>query len=64
MDEKLAAAGQKADYKYLNDADKGQKVFENYGGDNLAKLKQIRAKYDPTRLYTDSLTGGWKVEHA
>ncbi|EEH05600.1 FAD binding domain-containing protein [Histoplasma capsulatum G186AR] len=61
---KLAAAGLKAEYRYMNDADKGQTVFETYGGDNLAKLKEIRAKYDPTRLFTDSLAGGWKVEHA
>ncbi|OJD09462.1 hypothetical protein ACJ73_10295 [Blastomyces percursus] len=64
MEEKLAAIGQKADFKYLNDADKFQKVFEGYGGNNLAKLKRIRAKYDPSRLFTDSLAGGWKVEHA
>ncbi|OJD11418.1 hypothetical protein AJ78_07814 [Emergomyces pasteurianus Ep9510] len=64
MEDALDAAGQRADFRYLNDADKGQQVFENYGGDNLAKLKQIRAKYDPTLLYTNSLTGGWKVENA
>ncbi|KLJ05581.1 hypothetical protein EMPG_10913 [Blastomyces silverae] len=64
VEEKLAAAGQNAEYLYLNDADKFQAVFESYGGDNLSKLKQIRAKYDPDRLFTDAMAGGWKVEHA
>ncbi|OAX83500.1 hypothetical protein ACJ72_02134 [Emergomyces africanus] len=64
MEDALAVAGQNADFRYMNDADKGQQVFQNYGGNNLAKLKQIRAKYDPTMLFTESLTGGWKVENA
>lgn len=51
-------------YVYLNDADKGQLVFENYGEENLKKLKQIRDKYDPKRVFTDLMPGGFKVAHA
>ncbi|PGH08073.1 hypothetical protein AJ79_06073 [Helicocarpus griseus UAMH5409] len=64
INKKLDATGQKAQYQYLNDAGEGQSVFQNYGDGNLAKLKEIRAKYDPARLFTDSLNGGWKVEDA
>lgn len=48
-------------YLYMNDAGKGQPVFENYPAANLARLKSIRTKYDPLRIYTNLLTGGWKV---
>lgn len=51
-------------YIYLNDADKGQKVFEGYGSENVQKLKAIREKYDPARVFTDLMAGGWKVDHA
>lgn len=48
-------------YLYMNDAGKGQPVFQNYPTDNLARLKEIRTKYDPLRIYTNLLIGGWKV---
>lgn len=51
-------------YLYLNDADKGQKVFESYGSESVEKLKEIRDKYDPNRVFTDLMPGGWKVDYA
>lgn len=51
-------------YLYLNDADKGQPVFEGYAPENLERLKAIRAKYDPAGVYTTQMPGGWKVEDA
>lgn len=51
-------------YIYLNDADKGQKVFESYGQESVERLKDIREKYDPNRVFTDLMPGGWKVDHA
>ncbi|KAJ4336728.1 hypothetical protein N0V95_008516 [Ascochyta clinopodiicola] len=51
-------------YLYLNDADKGQKVFEGYGAESLERLKAVRGRYDPERVFTDLMPGGWKVEHA
>jgi len=64
IEKKLAAAGQLAKYRYLNDAGEGQEIFQSYGAGNLAKLKAIRAKYDPKRFYTDLMPGGWKVDKA
>ena len=51
-------------YIYLNDADEKQKVFESYPEENLRRLKSIRGKYDPSRVYTDLMKGGFKVDAA
>lgn len=64
MDAKLTAAGQKAQYQYMNDAGYEQEIFQNYGNGSLAKLKAIREKYDHANVYTDLLPGGWKVDLA
>lgn len=64
IEAKLQAIDGLSRYLYLNDADKGQKVFESYGSDSVVRLKEIRAKYDPGRVYTDLMPGGWKVDHA
>lgn len=61
---KLEAINAKAKYIYLNDADKQQPVFESYGTENLRKLKQIRAKYDPAKVFTKLMPGGFKVDSA
>lgn len=49
---------------YLNDANKGQPVFESYGVKNVKKLNDIREKYDPDRVYTDLMPGGFKVAYS
>jgi hypothetical protein len=53
-----------AQFLYMNDAGKGQAVFQSYPVDNLTKLKAIRDKYDSLRIYTDLMPGGWKVADA
>lgn len=50
-------------YLYLNDADKDQPVFEGYAAENVQRLKEIRAKYDPAGTYTTQMPGGFKVEN-
>ncbi|OLN81263.1 Bifunctional solanapyrone synthase 4 [Colletotrichum chlorophyti] len=60
----LEARGVAGGYLYLNDAGKGQPIFQSYPAANLARLKAIRTKYDPLRVYTNLLTGGWKVVNA
>ncbi|KXH34531.1 FAD binding domain-containing protein [Colletotrichum simmondsii] len=49
---------------YLNEADVGQPVFESYPAGNLDRLKEIRNKYDPARVFTDLMPGGFKVADA
>ncbi|KAL3426022.1 Bifunctional solanapyrone synthase 4 [Phlyctema vagabunda] len=62
IEERLAAVGQLATYRYMNDAGFGQQIFQNYGPGNLEKLQSIRQNYDPLRVYTDLMPGGWKVD--
>jgi hypothetical protein len=48
----------------MNDAGKGQPIFQSYPAANLRRLKTIRTKYDPLRVYTNLMPGGWKVADA
>lgn len=62
LEDNLSAAGiKRGKYLYLNDADKGQPVFEGYPMSNVQRLQAIRHKYDPQRVFTDLMPGGWKV---
>ena len=63
-DAKFKALGVDSAYHYMNDAGPGQPVFQGYPAANLAKLKSIRQKYDPHRIFTDLMPGGWKVANA
>ncbi|KAF4547861.1 FAD-binding domain-containing protein 65 [Elsinoe fawcettii] len=51
------------DFMYLSDIEKSQipDTFPAYGARNLRRLKQIRDKYDPNRVFTDLVPGGAKV---
>jgi hypothetical protein len=60
----LEAIGATSPYIYLNDADADQPVFQGYPAENLKRLQQIRAKYDPLKIYTNLMPGGFKVAHA
>ncbi|RFU35031.1 hypothetical protein B7463_g1267, partial [Scytalidium lignicola] len=64
IEAELIAAGQAAQYHYMNDAGLGQEIFQGYGPGNLAKLKAIRSKYDPSKAFTNLMPGGWKVDAA
>jgi FAD/FMN-containing dehydrogenase len=60
----LKARSADATYLYMNDAGKGQQIFQSYPAANLRRLKAIRTKYDPLKIYTNLLPGGWKVTDA
>ncbi|OBT98862.1 hypothetical protein VE01_03298 [Pseudogymnoascus verrucosus] len=60
----LEAIGATSPYIYLNDADADQPVFQGYPAENLKRLQRIRAKYDPLKIYTNLMPGGFKVAHA
>jgi hypothetical protein len=60
----LRAKSYSAEYLYMNDAGKGQPIFQSYPPANLRRLKTIRTKYDQLRVYTDLMPGGWKVSEA
>lgn len=51
-----------ARFIYLNDANPAQRVWEGFDPENVQRLKNIRAKYDPGRVFTDLMPGGFKVD--
>lgn len=62
--ENLSAAGLgPLPFMYLSDIEKAQipETYPSYGAENLQKLKDIRDKYDPERVFTELVPGGAKV---
>ena len=55
-------AGVGEDLMYMNDCSDSQKPFSGFPAANLAKLKTIRQKYDPTLIFRDLSTGGYKLD--
>lgn len=51
-------------FVYLNDANGQQDVFAGYPAENVERLNEIRAKYDPDMVFTNLMPGGWKVANA
>ncbi|KUI65220.1 Bifunctional solanapyrone synthase [Cytospora mali] len=46
---------------YLNYADKSQEVLASYGGENVRRMKDVAAKYDPLQVFQKLCPGGFKV---
>lgn len=55
--------GGKLDWVYLNYADKSQDPLASYGEDNVRRLKEVAARYDPTGVFQEMCTGGFKISH-
>lgn len=51
-------------FLYLNYANQEQHVFEGYPEANVKKMQSIRDKYDPNMVFTELISGGWKVAKA
>ena len=64
VNQDLRAAGMNTEYLFMNYAGEGQPVFQSYGAENLDRLKAIRENYDPLRVFTELMPGGWKVMNA
>ncbi|KAI8965117.1 hypothetical protein F5Y11DRAFT_36641 [Daldinia sp. FL1419] len=47
------------DFKFMNDAEFSQKVLSSYGAENLKRLQEVSAKYDPDRLFQRLQNGGF-----
>jgi hypothetical protein len=54
-------AGFGVQYLFLNEAGEEQRVFQSYGSENLQRLGDIRAKYEPSKVFTELLPA-WRVE--
>ncbi|KAI3329680.1 hypothetical protein F4824DRAFT_516653 [Ustulina deusta] len=46
---------------YMNYADKSQPVLQSYGPDNVRRMKQVAAKYDPKGVFQRLCPGGFKL---
>ena len=46
---------------YINYAHPSQKVLESYGEENLKKIREVAAKYDPEGVFTRLCPGGFKI---
>jgi hypothetical protein len=51
-------------YIYMNYAGPYQNVVPSYGETNLAKLKAIATKYDPSAVFQKLQPGGFKLDGA
>jgi len=65
-DARILAAGQNMvdldhPFLYQNYASQQQNVFPSYGSDNLARLRSISAKYDPTKVWQKLQPGYFKL---
>lgn len=55
-------AGTGLAFMYMNDCSDSQQPFTGLPAANLAKLKTIRQKYDPTLVFRNLSTGGYKLD--
>ena len=49
------------DWIYLNYADKSQDPLASYGIENLKKMRNVAAKYDPEQVFQKLCLGGFKL---
>nr|ANM86476.1 putative 6-hydroxy-D-nicotine oxidase [Cladonia uncialis subsp. uncialis] len=52
------------DWIYMNYADKSQNPLASYGPENVKKLKDAAAKYDPEQVFQKLCPGGFKISKA
>lgn len=53
--------GGNQEWTYLNYADKSQNPLASYGAENVKKMKDASAKYDPNQVFQTLCPGGYKV---
>lgn len=53
--------GGNIEWTYLNYADKSQDVLVSYGAENVKKMKDAAAKYDPEQVFQKLVPGGFKI---
>lgn len=48
-------------FLYVNYAAPWQRPIESYGKDGVERLRKVRKAYDPKRVFTDLVPGGFKI---
>lgn len=49
------------EWVYLNYADKSQNPLASYGVENVSRMKDVAAKYDPNQVFQKLCPGGFKL---
>ncbi|RYP70385.1 hypothetical protein DL771_005506 [Monosporascus sp. 5C6A] len=49
------------EFRYLNYCDGSQDPFKTYGEENIKKMREAAAKYDPTGVFQTRVPGGFKI---
>ncbi|KAI0171913.1 hypothetical protein GGR52DRAFT_447046 [Hypoxylon sp. FL1284] len=52
-----------ADWVYMNYADASQDVLASYGPDNVRKMRDVAARYDPQQVFQKLCPGGEKISN-
>ncbi|WXC56403.1 hypothetical protein SNK03_002339 [Fusarium graminearum] len=55
--------GGNLEWIYLNYADKSQNPLGSYGPENIRKMKDAAAKYDPNQVFQKLVPGGFKISN-
>lgn len=55
------SSGQYVDYLFMNDAAVSQNVIGHYGSANVATLRDVQRRYDPTEVFQTLVPGGFKL---
>lgn len=55
------AVGGNVGFRYLNYCDGSQDPFATYGAENIRKMKDAAAKYDPAGVFQTRVPGGFKI---
>lgn len=55
------ALGAHDPYIYLNYAGPDQDPLSSYGAENVRRLREVRSRVDPGKLFTEQVPGGYKV---
>ncbi|KAF4616259.1 hypothetical protein G7Y89_g15147 [Cudoniella acicularis] len=53
--------GLEVEYIFANDASYSQAVLQSYGSENVAKMKDVQARYDPQMVFQRLVPGGFKL---
>ncbi|KAH6655956.1 putative FAD-binding oxidoreductase [Truncatella angustata] len=53
--------GLEVEYIFANDASYSQAVLQSYGSENVAKMKDVQARYDPHMVFQRLVPGGFKL---
>lgn len=61
IEEEVGKIGALDPFLYVNYAAKWQSPIPTYGKANVDRLIQVAQKYDPDRVFTDQVPGGFKL---